>query len=73
MTISYDSASDILTIEGIQYQGDLFRALGSFPIREDEVFRIVRREDQLVTIRSARGAAVMAAFEQALIWRPERP
>jgi len=69
LRIAYDSASDVLEIEGVKYSGDLFRRLGDGPMgiqpsSPDEVFKIVKREDGTIIIRVVRDAELGARFDQ---------
>lgn len=46
----YDPEADILTIEGCRYSGRLFRELGEEGMKTDTLFRLLRREDGVITI-----------------------
>lgn len=49
MKIEYDTQTDVLTIEGVKYAGDVFRNLGIAPL--GAIFRLVnRREDGVITL-----------------------
>lgn len=48
--IQTDDAADVITIYGIRYSGELFRGLG-FDLRPGRSFRILKRENGVVTIR----------------------
>lgn len=58
LKVEYNPSLDILTVEGIAYHGYVFRSLGLSPLRADEVFRVVKREDGIVTLQSYRGPEV---------------
>jgi hypothetical protein len=48
----YDPFADVLTVEGIKYHGDFFRALGS-ALNTGDIFRFMNREkDGSVTIQT---------------------
>jgi hypothetical protein len=47
--IKVDDASDVATICGIRYSGELFRGFG-FDLKPGRSFRILQREDGVVTI-----------------------
>ena len=47
-----DGRGDILTIEGFRYSGELFRLwAGKGILRLGEPFRIIKREDGVITIQ----------------------
>jgi hypothetical protein len=48
LSIDYDSAADILTIEGIRYAGDVFRTLAQPP--DEFLYQLGQQEDGLVVI-----------------------
>lgn len=50
LRFDYDAFTDILTIEGVKYSGELFRALGVDGLATDCWFRIVSREDGILSI-----------------------
>ena len=45
LQFEYDETRDLLTVEGQQYSGDLFRAWGKDGLPVGAVFRIVKRAD----------------------------
>jgi hypothetical protein len=51
LAIAYDATTDVVTIEGIRYAGELFRGIGIGPT--ERWFKIVKREDGLVTLTVA--------------------
>lgn len=59
MKIEYDSETDTLTIEGINYSGAMFRLLGSSAIAPvGSLVQIIKRDDGNLTLRSwGRGIA----------------
>jgi hypothetical protein len=46
----YDMQSDTYTIEGMRYSGEYFRSLAKGGIEPNVVFRIIKRDDDCVTI-----------------------
>lgn len=44
----YDEQRDVLTVEGVQYAGELFRSFGMLP--PGTVLRIDKREDGVLTV-----------------------
>ena len=50
LNFSYGSDSDILTIEGMRYSGDLFRAFAHGGLRLNTPFEIIKRKDGVVMI-----------------------
>ena len=53
---SYNKKKDVLTVEGVQYSGDFFRAMSKAGIALNEPFKIVRRDDDTITIERIRDA-----------------
>lgn len=51
LSFSYDEERDVLTVEGIQYSGALFRALGVQGLTKGSVLQILGREDGLLTVK----------------------
>jgi hypothetical protein len=51
LDFSYDDWRDILTVEGAQYSGDLFRALAR-GLQLNQPFMIIERKDGVVTIQT---------------------
>lgn len=51
IALSYDPDSDVLTIEGYRYHGDLFRQLG-YALPEGRLFRLIKRQDETLTLGS---------------------
>lgn len=45
MTINYDELNDVLTIEGIRYDAELFRSLGIGGMATGQRFSIYRHAD----------------------------
>jgi hypothetical protein len=45
LNFSYDTERDVLTIEGQQYSGELFRAWAEGGLPTDQLFRFIRKED----------------------------
>jgi hypothetical protein len=56
----YNPETDVLTIEGVHYSGALLRAM-PFP-KTDRLFRVLKNQDGLVTIKTYR--VDMDAFEK---------
>lgn len=48
LAFSYDQDNDIMTIEGIKYSGDLFRAWGENGIDSGQLFKILRIGETLM-------------------------
>jgi hypothetical protein len=53
LQFSYDAIRDVLTIEGVQYSGGLFREFGLGPLNRP--LKIIKREDGLVTVQIFNG------------------
>jgi hypothetical protein len=51
--IQIDDEADIVTLYGIRYSGEIFRGLG-FDLRPGQSFKILKREDGVITIQTAR-------------------
>jgi len=47
----YNSVTDVFTIYGIKYSGDLFRAWGKHGIVEGTVFELIKRDDNMVILK----------------------
>jgi hypothetical protein len=62
---SYDPLMDVFTIEGVKYSGDMLRTMPK--PREDQLLRIVKNEDGVVTFQTYR--VNLAEFEA---WQKER-
>lgn len=62
---SYDGMKDEFMIEGVRYSGELLRSM-PFP-RKDQLYRIVKNKDGLVTIQTYR--VDLDEFEK---WQKER-
>lgn len=45
MTINYDELNDVLTIEGVRYDAELFRSLGIGGMANGQRFSILRHPD----------------------------
>lgn len=52
LNIAYDSGRDVVTIEGVQYSGHLFRSLGLRGFEPGTWLRIEQRADGLLTVYS---------------------
>lgn len=50
LRFEYDEATDIITIEGARYAGRLFRELGEEGMKPGSLFRLLRRDDGVITI-----------------------
>ena len=50
---SYDAKTDIITIEGIRYHGDIFREFG-FQLRVSHVFKLMNIKDTVITIQHSK-------------------
>lgn len=62
LAFSYDDQTDTLTVSGVKYAGELFRALGFGPV--DSWIKIVKRDDGVLTIFNApKGARI--AWEES--------
>ncbi len=46
----YDDRKDLMTIEGINYSGDLFRAWGEGGMELGTLFRITDRKDGVISV-----------------------
>ena len=50
LEFSYDSTSDVLTVEGVKWSGELFRAMAgtskTLGLALNTPFKIVRRDDE---------------------------
>ena len=49
LRFSYDAKADVLTIEGLRYSGDLFRAWGH-ELRLGEHHSLIERRDGVITL-----------------------
>ena len=49
LEFSYNAEHDIITIEGINYSGEMFRAFGS--IKLNTPFQIISRENGSITVQ----------------------
>lgn len=67
LDVQYDPVYDRLKIEGIEYSGDLFRAWAGGirigPTPEFDLYRIIRREDGLLTIQVVRDRELAHRFD----------
>lgn len=52
LSVSFDPWSDVLTVEGIRYAGELFRALAVLPV--GTTVRIVDRQGGVLTLETVR-------------------
>lgn len=52
LSFAYDEIADVLTVEGIQYAGEIFRQLGGM-MEVGQQFTLVARDDGVVTIYKA--------------------
>ena len=52
LNFDYDELTDILTIEGVRYSGQIFRSFGVFP--RGELFMFLDRRDGVVEVRRVR-------------------
>jgi len=50
LEFSYNPDLDILTIEGMRYSGDLFRAFADDGLRFNTPFKIIKRDNAVVTL-----------------------
>lgn len=68
LRLGYDKRTDVLTIEGVRYHGDLFRGLGIGPTPVGRWLRIVKVEaDGVVTIEERLEDQIVRAWcEQRL-------
>ena len=56
LEFSYDAVRDILTVEGVQYDGNLFRALGTKGLAVGETLKIVNRSaDGVISLQHVSG------------------
>ena len=51
LNFAYDKAIDVFTIEGVKWAGELLRAMGVYGFPSGAVFRIERRDDDIVSIK----------------------
>jgi len=64
MRIEYDPETDILTIEGVKYSGELFRRLGGIgPGQPDEVMRVMSRNDGVLVLQVVQDEALRELFD----------
>jgi hypothetical protein len=63
LEFSYDFERDVMTIEGIQYSGDLFRCFGIRTTAPHELMRIVKREDGVLTVQTVHDKELSHRFE----------
>lgn len=52
LSIEYDRARDVVTIEGVRYAGVLFRSLGVRGFEPGKWLRIEQRADGMLTVHS---------------------
>ncbi len=70
LTVSYDAETDVLTINGLKYLGEVFRNFAS--PHAYEFYRLIRKDDLAIIVpaslnaEQARGQAWGTAFDNAL-------
>ena len=50
LDFSYDAEHDILTVEGLQYTGELFRSWSAHGLPLFAIFRLINRENTCITL-----------------------
>jgi hypothetical protein len=51
LDFSYDKDTDVLTVEGIRYHGDIFRTMAIGPV-PGQLLQILKRDDTVVWIKT---------------------
>ena len=55
LAVHFDDAAEVITIEGIRYSYDLFRAWGTKGMKTGQLFKVYSREDETITIEIIHG------------------
>lgn len=63
LSIAYDDATDVLTIDGMRYSGELFRMFASNGLALNEWMAITSRDDGVITLRKMDPALLREAIE----------
>lgn len=67
LIVEYDWYTDVITIEGMRYSGDLFREFGG-GLAVGEYFQLIERKDGLITIRRLSPIRVLVREILSLIY-----